>query len=580
VPRGYKLAESRDKEKTIFDFVIDKTIEIKKSIIKFALFLIFLSVVFFAADAFFLQFTGPGRAIHNRIWPPGLIIESVPSGAAVEIETESGRNILPARSRTPVNLERINPGTYSLSMEHEGFNRVDKNITVTETSHDGSNILIPGSSREYTDSITQKFIIPFEITLHIDSNPREADVFINERKLGGVTPITLELPVDRYNIVIEKEDYVPLGARQIGETTGRCVLDLRPGKANDIDERYWELDSTSQGLFSLKGSFWREVSINSNPERARVFIDGEQVGFTPYNARLPAGEHKVEISREGFTSWEGELSTDEKKEINADLKKKVLFNAVDSRNTSKRLDADLTIDGSKVSGKTPREVTLTPGTHRITFSKSPDYETWSREINIVEQKNITARMKRGRYPVTVEVLDEQGGNPVPEASVLANGRKVGETGGNGRAQINISPQRQTLKISAPGYAAREITHDDPLSNDFVKVFLLREGEAEYGPQKPDPEAQNPADEPESPSPGTDENSVVILDTRPDLPGAEIYFNGEKVGETIRRLGDVPGGSHSVEIDHPYTGRVESSVNIEPGERVIVRFNSVGEAVIQ
>jgi hypothetical protein len=80
---------------------------------------------------------------------------------------------------------------------------------------------------------------------------------------------------------------------------------------------------------------------------------------------------------------------------------------------------------------------------------------------------------------------------------------------------------------------------------------------------------------------TNQTATLIVDTRPNFPGASIIFDGDFIGETIRRIPDVSLGEHQVAIKHPYIGKVISKINVNrPGKKLIINFNSTGEAEIK
>ena len=46
------------------------------------------------------------------------------------------------------------------------------------------------------------------------------------------------------------------------------------------------------------------LEIDSDPEGARVFVDGEAVGFTPLELKdLPVGSRVVRVEAEGYETW-------------------------------------------------------------------------------------------------------------------------------------------------------------------------------------------------------------------------------------------------------------------------------------
>jgi PEGA domain len=50
------------------------------------------------------------------------------------------------------------------------------------------------------------------------------------------------------------------------------------------------------------------VSVKSVPDGADITVDGKYVGSTPSTVRLPAGNHKLTVTKEGFQNWQRSLS--------------------------------------------------------------------------------------------------------------------------------------------------------------------------------------------------------------------------------------------------------------------------------
>jgi len=50
-----------------------------------------------------------------------------------------------------------------------------------------------------------------------------------------------------------------------------------------------------------------KISINSTPAGADIEVDGGLVGNTPSSIEVPAGEHTITVSKNGFKNWERKL---------------------------------------------------------------------------------------------------------------------------------------------------------------------------------------------------------------------------------------------------------------------------------
>lgn len=140
------------------------------------------------------------------------------------------------------------------------------------------------------------------------------------------------------------------------------------------------------------------ISISSDPDDATVFLDGKEVGKTPYeNKNLEVKKYIVRIEKEKMI-WEGKvkLGGGTVTVINRDLSSDSSSSAGETLNlekgkgltlVSKPIDSDVEVDG-KVLGKTPLTADLVAGEHTILVSHS-NYLKRSIRANLPDQYNLT-----------------------------------------------------------------------------------------------------------------------------------------------------------------------------------------------
>lgn len=155
---------------------------------------------------------------------------------------------------TGVYSGRLNEGVYSVEARKPNYVSDFQKIEINTT--DSKNI-----------TLTPR---PDYGTLEIETTPIDAIIKLNgENK--GTTPITLRnLIGGNYNLTIEKEGY-PTVSKSIQIETGKTQ------KINEI---------LPTGL---------PIKINSVPSGAKIYIDNNYVGKTPFNATLNYGIHKVKL---------------------------------------------------------------------------------------------------------------------------------------------------------------------------------------------------------------------------------------------------------------------------------------------
>jgi hypothetical protein len=63
------------------------------------------------------------------------------------------------------------------------------------------------------------------------------------------------------------------------------------------------------------------VEIKSTPDGAEITVDGKFVGSTPSSMRLEVGDHKIQLQKPGFKTWERTMSVSASSTVDATLKK-------------------------------------------------------------------------------------------------------------------------------------------------------------------------------------------------------------------------------------------------------------------
>ena len=140
------------------------------------------------------------------------------------------------------------------------------------------------------------------------------------------------------------------------------------------------------------------ISVFSTPDTATVFLDGKEVGKTPFEDKnLDVRQYKIKINKDG-NSWEGNISLTSQTMsiINRDLAKDQASSSGEILTLdrgrgvtviSNPTDAEVEIDG-KASGKTPISINLASGEHTILVSHS-NYLKRSIKANLPDKFNLT-----------------------------------------------------------------------------------------------------------------------------------------------------------------------------------------------
>jgi len=154
---------------------------------------------------------------------------------------------------------------------------------------------------------------------------------------------------------------------------------------------------------------WSDVFISSIPEGAVVTVGDKPAGNTPIKIKLPEGNHRVQLSAEGFKTWQTQLTV---KPNQPQSLKDIQLQAADGTLDlqTQPAGANITID-EKFAGKTPLKIKLSANTeHEIRISKA-GYENESRRVQVAtgKIKKLAVDLKpiRGVIRFVVEPADAQ-----------------------------------------------------------------------------------------------------------------------------------------------------------------------------
>jgi eukaryotic-like serine/threonine-protein kinase len=173
----------------------------------------------------------------------------------------------------------------------------------------------------------------------------------------------------------------------------------------------------------------RYAKFTTEPVDARILIDGSEghIG-TPWKVALSAGPHQVEISREGYRTWNRpiEVEAGETQNFHVVLEQ---LNKLDTNTSTLRvrpspLHFDAEVDGVPVPTGTPFEMELAPGVHRIVLRKN-GVTLWRHELSVAAATT---------YELAPTVNERRREDPQPrERAVTAVASAANGSGSSGSA---------------------------------------------------------------------------------------------------------------------------------------------------
>ncbi len=204
-----------------------------------------------------------------------LSVSSEPKGVPFELVLAGGKGntqqkaLVVQAGKTPVTLEKLPPGDYSVTLKMEGWPKFSEKVRIANNRQASvSHVFAQGG-------------------LQVTSDPSGAEVWLKEGgagegqrgRLAGTTPLSVPgLAVGQHELVIRYQDWPEI----------RRVVEIEEGQQRTLE-------------FAWKRSL---VNFVSDPPGAEVFLNDKRIGRggekTPLQWELPEGEYQFVARREGL----------------------------------------------------------------------------------------------------------------------------------------------------------------------------------------------------------------------------------------------------------------------------------------
>ena len=479
--------KGEEKGKTVFeevgDWLFNKFDEMKKSLIRIIIAILLALLIFGILDVFLLQLTPFGKSIYSRLYPPDVVITTIPAGAVVSMKTKEGEVILNnVSSNNPIPVRKVTPKTYIVTAIKEGFKPVQRVVQI-EQSDKGKKIR------------KEKIEIMFDFLLNVDSEPRGASVYIDGNKFG-VTPCKAQLLAGAHTVKLMLEGFDNLGYDSAsGGKEGQCDIDFTKSVVEEmfsgVDRRFWNCELKNiegENIFSVTGSLFKKVKIDSEPRGMMVHVQGESQprGDTPLYTLFKVGEYKVRFldpsAKYGEALKDLEVNKDSKTDLFIKMNKIVSFRvkSKDSPNdtfltkvTISNNDLQLTKD---ISTSKPIRIPLPVAVYNITFHGDSEYKACKlTNVDINETSAIVGELEYLRVPLSLKATDSKTANPLSGAYVWLNKKMIGKTDKSGIYTGNFKPGRYEFKFVAKGYKEQN-SSVEVISGKKSEVQIIMEPE--------------------------------------------------------------------------------------------------------
>jgi hypothetical protein len=230
--------------------------------------------------------------------PGRVAIDSTPQGAQVQIDGK----IDPAWV-TPYTMAGLAPGQHTVVVAKAGY------ITDTRTIDVASG----------NKALVAIHLTPLMATLSVSSSPAGANVYVDGKDSGKVTPAQLSLDKGAHNILLRKAGYLDetASSQLVQGEIARVSSTLRPlGNADDI-----RTTGKFKKMFGGKGGDARmgTVSIKTQPKGAQIAVNQHLLEkTTPVEFLLDPGNYIIDITLSGYAPIHKVITVDRSDKVAVD----------------------------------------------------------------------------------------------------------------------------------------------------------------------------------------------------------------------------------------------------------------------
>lgn len=467
--KGQPRAE--EKGKTVFeevgDWLFNKFDDMKKNIIRIVIALILAFFIFEALDIFVLQFTPLGKDIYSRIYPPDVVITTIPAGAVVSMKTKEGEMILNnVSSSSPIPVRKVKPQSYIVTALKEGFKPVQRVIQIEQSD----------KSQKVR---REKIEIMFDFVLNVDSEPRGASVFIDGNKFG-VTPCKAQLLAGAHTVKLSLEGFDDLGSSAAAEgKAGQCNIDFTKTAIEEmfsgVDRKFWNCELKNidgENIFSISGALFKRVKIDSEPKGMMVHVQGEGQprGNTPLDTLFKVGEYKVRLmdpsARYGESLKTLEVGENSKDNLFVKMNKIISFRVKSKDNPNDTFVTHVVVSNKDfsikkdISTSKPIKIPLPVAVYDVVFEGDNEYKSYKiSNVDINNTSAIVGELEYLKVLLNLRVRAKDTNKYLKNAFVWSEQKVLGKTDKNGLFKTRFKPGKYEFKIVAKGYNEQVVVLD-------------------------------------------------------------------------------------------------------------------------
>ena len=212
--------------------------------------------------------------------PGQMTVDSTPQGAQVQLDGATDPSWV-----TPLSISSLDPGPHAITVSKSGF--VTDSRTVKVVSGSKSSVVI------HLNQLTA--------TLSVTSNPAGANIYVDGRDMGKLTPAQVSVDKGQHIVLIRKIGYIDETASaqfSLGQTVALSPT-LRPMGNVDNIHTVGKMKKLFGGNGAQPGQ--GTISIRTQPKGAQVAINQHMLDKgSPVEVMLDPGNYVVDITLSGY----------------------------------------------------------------------------------------------------------------------------------------------------------------------------------------------------------------------------------------------------------------------------------------
>jgi uncharacterized membrane protein len=257
------------------------------------------------------------------------------------------------------------------------------------------------------------------VTLQVESNPRGANVYINNELQEGSAPISVQLTPGTYTVRVTAKGY---------------------------DEFVTTINLTgNQSIRADLQQMRHTLRVNSNVQNAQVYLDNNRIGSSGTSTALAPGTYTVQVRADGYQDYSTRITLNSDQTINAVLQQ-IRYTL---RVNSNVQNAQVYLDNNRL-GSSGTSTTLTPGTYSIQV-RADGYQDYSTRITLNSDQTITATLQPLNGKLSLEFP-----NNTANVFYYVNGTRYQVNSRSGRSDVELPPGNYRIKYSAGGIESPEL----------------------------------------------------------------------------------------------------------------------------